>query len=273
MEKVIAIFWDCDNTLVDGYMQNPITDYYHLEPGRFWRDVFSIPAKHPGVKFDSETTYLNYYLDCIEQGLCPGLNNERLRWAGSQVTLFPGLPDFLKDAKELAASLGARLEHHVVFTGFAEALRGASFFPDLDGWWGCEMAEGPDADGNPVLKQPAYTLDNLTKARAFYEVHAGMDSHDPKAIRTPVEYKNMIYVADGPGDEKMMESVTRLGGRGMTVWGDPNPVQGRGPNARAGAQALLDQGLCRACCKADYTKNGEAALWLFAQIRELAAAE
>ena len=39
MANIIAVIWDCDKTLVDGYMQDPIFKDYNIEASDFWRKV------------------------------------------------------------------------------------------------------------------------------------------------------------------------------------------------------------------------------------------
>lgn len=39
MKNIIAVIWDFDKTLVDGYMQDPIFKEYHVDASAFWREV------------------------------------------------------------------------------------------------------------------------------------------------------------------------------------------------------------------------------------------
>ena len=39
MANIIAVIWDCDKTLVDGYMQDPIFEDYKIESSDFWKKV------------------------------------------------------------------------------------------------------------------------------------------------------------------------------------------------------------------------------------------
>ena len=39
MANIIAVIWDCDKTLVDGYMQDPIFEEYGINPTEFWKEV------------------------------------------------------------------------------------------------------------------------------------------------------------------------------------------------------------------------------------------
>ena len=46
MKNIIAVIWDFDKTLVDGYMQDPIFKEYHVDASAFWREVNSLPEKY-----------------------------------------------------------------------------------------------------------------------------------------------------------------------------------------------------------------------------------
>lgn len=35
MANIIAVIWDCDKTLINGYMQDPIFESYHVNPNDF----------------------------------------------------------------------------------------------------------------------------------------------------------------------------------------------------------------------------------------------
>ena len=46
MSNIIAVIWDFDKTLVDGYMQDPIFDKYGEDAKKFWEEVNSLPDKY-----------------------------------------------------------------------------------------------------------------------------------------------------------------------------------------------------------------------------------
>ena len=46
MANIIAVIWDCDKTLVDGYMQDPIFEEYGVNSKDFWREVNSKPMEY-----------------------------------------------------------------------------------------------------------------------------------------------------------------------------------------------------------------------------------
>lgn len=43
MANIIAVVWDFDKTLVDGYMQDPIFEEYKIDSKEFWNEVNSLP--------------------------------------------------------------------------------------------------------------------------------------------------------------------------------------------------------------------------------------
>ena len=65
MANIIAIVWDFDKTLVDGYMQDPIFEDYQVAPKDFWAEVNSLPKKYKeqqGVKVNRDLIYLNQFI-------------------------------------------------------------------------------------------------------------------------------------------------------------------------------------------------------------------
>ena len=46
MANIIAIVWDFDKTLVDGYMQDPIFEHYDVNASEFWKEVNNLPEKY-----------------------------------------------------------------------------------------------------------------------------------------------------------------------------------------------------------------------------------
>ena len=66
MANIIAVIWDCDKTLVDGYMQDPIFEDYGINSTEFWGEVNAIPNeyKKKGIRVNKDTYYLNHFIKC-----------------------------------------------------------------------------------------------------------------------------------------------------------------------------------------------------------------
>ena len=53
MANIIAIIWDFDKTLINGYMQEPIFREYKVDAKKFWDEVNSLPKKYGYVTTNS----------------------------------------------------------------------------------------------------------------------------------------------------------------------------------------------------------------------------
>lgn len=62
MSNIIAVIWDCDKTLIDGYMQDPIFKEYKINAHKFWDEVNKKPCEleKKGIRVNHDTYYLNY---------------------------------------------------------------------------------------------------------------------------------------------------------------------------------------------------------------------
>ena len=103
MANVIAVIWDFDKTLVDGYMQDPIFAHYGVDPSTFWKEVNDLPRKYleeQGVRVNNDTIYLNHFINCAHNGVFPGLNNEKLKTFGQQLNFYAGVPEIFEKSKK-----------------------------------------------------------------------------------------------------------------------------------------------------------------------------
>lgn len=93
------------------------------------------------------------------------------------------------------------VEHYIVSTGFAEVIRGSKLMPFVNGIWGRELLEAPDENGNSVISEIIYTIDNTTKTRALFEINKGIGEIDGIDVNSKifqenrrVHFENMIYI-------------------------------------------------------------------------------
>lgn len=64
MANIIAVIWDCDKTLIDGYMQDPIFEDYNINSSEFWQKVNAKPTElaEKKIRVNRDTYYLNYFI-------------------------------------------------------------------------------------------------------------------------------------------------------------------------------------------------------------------
>ena len=289
-QNVIAVIWDFDKTLINGYMQEPIFKKYDVDPKKFWAEVNSLFSRYAeqGIKVNKDTIYLNHMITCTAQGIFHGLNNELLGQLGKELEFYPGAIEILKELKDEVASnpnyqsYGIHVEHYIVSTGLTAMIKGSAISKliEEDGIWGCEFIESPLQSelGNPleqgeknIIQQPGYFIDNTSKTRALFEINKGANKHDyidvnskmdTKTRRVPFE--NMIYIADGPSDVPVFSVLKRYNGKTFAVYpkGDIKAFEQ--------VDNLRKDGRIDMYAEADYTKNTTAYLWLMNKVKEIA---
>lgn len=280
MSNIIAIVWDFDKTLIDGYMEDPIFKKFDVNPSEFWKEVNALPDKYEQeqhVKVNKDTIYLNHMLHYVKKGIFKGLNNEMLREFGKELPFYKGVPDIFELTKKLIEEspvyneYDIKVEHYIVSTGLTEVIRGSAVKDYIDGIWGCEFIEDKDEDGNTIISEIGYTIDNTTKTRALFEINKGVGKTENVTVNTTlpeemrrVHFINMVYVADGPSDIPAFSVVNQNHGSTFAVYP-------RG-DARAMHQVekMRKEGRVNMFAEADYSEGTTACLWLSDKIKEYA---
>jgi hypothetical protein len=237
MQNIIAIIWDFDKTLINGYMQDPIFKDYNVNASDFWKEVNAMPAKYmeKGVKVNPDTIYLNRFIKEANGGLFNGLSNLKLREYGAKQNFYKGIPEIFEKTlnllshDEICQEYNIKVEHYIVSTGFAEVVRGTILCEKelVKGIWGCELIESDEG----IISEIGYTIDNTTKTRALFEINKGTNVNEAINVNTKlskeqrrIDFQNMIYIADGPSDVPAFSVVKSKGGATFAIYpqGDQN---------------------------------------------------
>jgi hypothetical protein len=293
-QNIVACIWDFDNTLIPGYMQEPIFRRFEVDAKRFWREVNSLPAyfHDRGQHVSPETCYLNHLLSYVRAGRFKGLNNRLLREMGRELAFFPGMPDFMKTLSDIPITVpefrkhDIHLEHYIISTGLAEMIRGSAVAPFTTEIYGCELVENPPPPGFPEqpeliapdpddpcqneVSQIGVMVDNTIKTRFIFEINKGSNRWPevdvnakiaPEDRRVPIA--NMIYVADGPSDVPVFSVVRGGGGKTFAVYDPENDA------SFAQNDSLREQGRVDFYGKADYRPGSETHRWLKMQVNAI----
>lgn len=280
MANVIAIVWDFDKTLVDGYMQDPIFAEYNINSKEFWDEVNSLPEKYmkeQHVKVNPETIYLNQFINYTKNGKFKGLNNAKLKKFGELQKFYPGVPEIFEKTKHLIEgnetykAYDIKLEHYIVSTGLTEVIKGSKIMPYVEGVWGCEFIETKDDDDNNIIGEIGYTIDNTTKTRALFEINKGVGKQEGIMVNTRlpedlrrVHFINMIYVADGPSDIPAFSVVNQNSGATFAIYPPGNK------DAMKQVEQMRIDNRINMYAEADYSENKTAYMWLCNKITEFA---
>lgn len=154
MQNIIAVIWDFDKTLIDGNMQDPIFEEYHIDKAKFWQHVNALPAHYAkeGVKVNADTIYLNQFIKDAQNGIFKGLNNEKLKTFGQKQKYYHGVPEIFKNLQRVVEEnpkyreYNIKVEHYIVSTGMSAIIKGSAVMPYVEAIWGCDLIEGLDAE-------------------------------------------------------------------------------------------------------------------------------
>lgn len=285
----IAVVWDFDKTLVNGYMQAPIFKHYKVDDKKFWAEVNALPDyyKEFGVKVNKDTIYLNHFITCTKQGIFKGLNNAMLKEFGKELEFYPGIPEIFKKTKEIIEDnskyreFDIKVEHYIVSTGLTEVIKGSVVMQYVEDVWGCEFIETEKQSNlveNPILNeerkeisQIGYAIDNTSKTRALFEINKGVNKYPEIDVngKIPEEnrripFSNMIYIADGPSDIPAFSVVKKNGGSTFAIYpkGDEKAFKQ--------VNSLIQQKRIDMYAEADYSENTTTFMWLSNTIRDIA---
>lgn len=280
MANIIAIVWDFDKTLVDGYMQDPIFDEYGVDSTEFWKEVNELPKKYmdeQGVLVNADTIYLNHFIKYAKSGKFKGLTNEKLKKFGEKLKFYAGVPEIFEKTKKLIEddpiynAHDIKVEHYIVSTGMTQVIKGSSVMQHVEHVWGCELIEGDDNEGGRCISEIGYTIDNTSKTRALFEINKGVHHLEGAKVNTklPEEYRrvhfiNMIYVADGPSDIPAFSLINKNQGATFAIYpkGDKKAMEQ--------VEQMRDDGRVNMYAEADYTEGTTAYMWLCNKITKFA---
>jgi hypothetical protein len=289
--KIVAILWDFDKTLINGYMQAPLFEHYGVDAIQFWDEVNALPKFHAGESeaetFLSDSLYLNHILTYVRSGVFPGLNNAILRRLGAKLRLAPGVPEIFQHIAQFARRHQAfrdssiEVEHYVISTGLRQIVLGSPVAPYMRHVWACEFLQrvappgflhgATKEQGDGTICDIGYVIDHTTKTRATFEINKGVRENLGVNVNTSipndqrrVPFENMIYIADGPSDIPSLSVVNQFGGRTFGVY------QPGSPRDFAQAMQLYDQGRVHSIGPADYRQGSHAFKWLLDTIAEIA---
>ena len=187
------------------------------------------------------------------------------------------IKEFLKYLRQLQKSdpvceeYNIKVEHYIVSTGFAQVIRGTSIMDYVKYVWGCELIEGEDEEGNKFLSEIGYTIDNTSKTRALFEINKGVGGDVEVNVNSKmtneqrrVDFRNMIYIADGPSDVPAFSVVKGKGGATFAIYPQGNK------DAFKQVERLREDGRIDMFAEADYSDGKTASMWICNKIQEFA---
>lgn len=212
----IALVFDADYTLMDGYHPSVVLAKRNIPVDEFWKMVVATQSREreKGEKTNTDIIYLAHFMHEIRNGKLKGLTIKELEKCGKDVDkmLYPGVPAFFDDIK--SEHPGCRISHNIVSVGIRHILAHSALGPHVDEIFGYtffdDLTEGDEIDeirstSSSSEKVPAVVAISYGKFNDEYEF--------------PIS--NMVYVGDGQTDKPAFRFVRKRGGLAICVY-DPN---------------------------------------------------
>ena len=287
-QNIVACIWDFDKTLIPGYMQKPLFEYFNVDESVFWSEVNQLPELYSarGMNVSSDTIYLNHLLSYVKNGPMRGLTNQQLEEMGGAIKFYPGLPEFFLELSEITrheefTDYDFKLEHYIISTGISKIIQGSEIAPYVDGIFACEFIESPLPPNfmsqtelslplDLEISQVGKTVDNTIKTRCIFEINKGSNKNTTIDVNSFIPHEDrripidqMIYIADGPSDVPVFTVVKQMGGKTYAVY---NPE-----NEKEFAQTcdLVERSRVHNNGPADYRKNSPTSIWIKQKTKEI----
>lgn len=226
MEPIVAIIYDCDDTLCRDTTEFLLHEY-GIDVDLFWQDI----GKRIEQGWDPTLAYLTRIVELVEEGPLKGLTKQRLREIGAKVPLFPGLPEMFKELNRLVSrnarlkDIGLRLEHYIVSGGIAELIRGLQIARYMKDIFGCEFS----FDSKTMIPIAVKSSVSFTEKTKFIwainkNISGSLLRRKPYVVNNVISKEkrriplhNMIYIGDGPSDIPCFSMIADYGGDGIGV--------------------------------------------------------
>ncbi len=206
-QNKIALIFDFDNTLLKGYMQDPIFEHFKFPSAEFWdlKDKRYNKLKEEGKDPQNENVYLDLLCDFAQQGQpFEGLNHALLADLAKNLNFFPGAVDFPKHMGEMIRSnpkfvkYDISVESYIITSGLKVMVENSAIAPNVKRIWGCTFEE---REGR--LYRPVKQISFADKTSCIVQINkgTGIDVNAPMAEEVRrIPFFAMIYFGDGQTD-------------------------------------------------------------------------
>src|SRR3989339_962978 len=246
MVKNIALVFDVDYTLINGYHPSIILEKRGVDIDQFWKKVSSLQQaeKNNGEKTNLDIIYLAHFMNEIRYGKLRGLTLQDLRNDGKDLEklYYPGIPEFFDKIRKLNSE--NNISFNIVSVGIKPLLEGSSLNKYMNYIFGYTFFDDlTEGEGIDEIKSTSSTAEKIP---AIVSISYGKGIEE---FEYPI--KEMIYFGDGETDRPAFKFVKKRNGIAICVY-DPDK-QG----AKEYAMKLKED--VNYILPADYTEGSE--LW------------
>lgn len=253
MQKRIALLYDFDYTLTDGYMQE-----FGLMQKLGFDNVYKFFEK---CDIDAREKDVDMCLSMMAGTLFMSkakgytVSREYLREFGKDITYYGGVLEWFDKINELGKSKGYEIEHYIISSGIKEIIEGTKIAHHFKRIYSNFYAY----DDKGEAFWPAQVVNYTSKTQYIFRVRKNVldDLKDLSKINAKMTdeemlpFENIIYLGDSETDIPSFKVVKNSGGLSICVY-NPNK-----DGAKAVAQRCFEEGRVNYFLPADYSEGSE----------------
>ncbi len=267
-DRVVAIIYDFDGTLISGNMQEyEFIPKIGVHQDDFWQEANDMAAEQDA---DSVLTYMECMIrHAREAGM--KLTKDSLRDMGRNISMFEGVEEWFDRITEYGAKRGLKIQHYVNSSGIKEMVEGSHIAKNFHKIYASTFLY--DKSGEAYW--PAVAINYTNKTQFLFKINKGIETvHDSKLVNEfspretrPVPFSRMIFIGDGMTDIPSMRLVNIMGGHAIAVYDPENEKK------REEIMKLIDERRVNYVCAARYTPDAEINSFVEGIIDKIAADE
>lgn len=253
MQKRIALLYDFDYTLTDGFMQQ-----FGLVQDLGFDDVYKFFNYNDSlVGAEDMDMCLSMMAGAIRSAKALGkkVTREYLQDFGKNIVYYKGVEDWFDKINAIGASKGYEVEHYIISSGLKEMIEGSAIASKFKRIYANFFAY----DENGEAYWPAQVVNYSSKVQYVYRVRknvlddlGSVDKVNEKMSEKDVlSFKNIIYMGDSQTDIPSFTVVKNGGGMSVCVH-TPND-----PKSKRVAQKCFIEGRVNHYVPADYSEGSE----------------
>ena len=252
MQKKVALLYDFDYTLANGYMHQ-----YGIMQDMGYNNVYEFFDANERLAIDAEMDMcLSLMCGILEHAKLQGkeVTRDYLKSFGKDVVYYDGVREWFDKINEIGRSLGYEIEHYIVSSGMREIIEGTDIAHNFKRIYANFYAY---KDGKAFW--PSQVVNYTSKTQYIYRVRKNVLDHlsefdkinEKMSDEEVLPFKNIIYIGDSETDIPSFKVVKNSGGLSICVYDKASS------KARKVAQKCFIEGRVNYFTPADYTEGSD----------------
>ncbi|MGN0961290.1 MAG: haloacid dehalogenase-like hydrolase [Christensenellales bacterium] len=253
MQKRIALLYDFDYTLTDGFMQSfgLMQDLGYNDIREYFDDNDNIVG---GEDMDMCLSMMAGIV-CTAKNKDKKVTKEYLKNFGKDIVYYPGVEEWFNKINAIGKSKGYEIEHYVISSGLKEIVEGCSIAKYLKRIYANFFAY----DSQGYAYWPSQVVNYSSKVQYIFRVRKNVldDLGDVSKVNEKMSdndvlpFKNIIYLGDSQTDIPSFKVVKNSGGMSICVYSPFNP------KSKGVAQKCFIEGRVNYFVPADYREGSD----------------